>query len=157
VSGHTDNAIVIDAPMDLVWRMANDVPSWPSLFTEYAAAEVLHRDGDRIRFRLTMHPDDQGNSLTWVSERLPDEESRNVRALRVERGPFKYMHLFWEFTEVEGGVRMRWVQDFETRADAPFDDAAMEAHLNRASPVQMRHIRDVIERAAKAEPAKADA
>ena len=43
MAGHTDNAIVIDAPMDLVWEMTNDVPAWPQLFSEYAAAEILER------------------------------------------------------------------------------------------------------------------
>ncbi|WP_067976055.1 SRPBCC family protein [Nocardiopsis trehalosi] len=158
MSGHTDNAITIDAPMDLVWRMANDVPSWPELFTEYAAAEVLHRDGDRVRFRLTTVPDENGASQTWVSERLHDPAARTVRAQRIELGPFKYMHLFWEFTPDGDGVRLRWVQDFEVRDDAPFDDAAVAARLNRLSPVQMRHIRAAIESAARAaEPVDAGA
>ncbi|CAM5296792.1 hypothetical protein SHIRM173S_05805 [Streptomyces hirsutus] len=26
MAGHTDNHIVIDAPMDIVWEMTNDVP-----------------------------------------------------------------------------------------------------------------------------------
>ena len=33
----TDNAIEIKAPLDVVWERMNDVESWPSLFSEYAA------------------------------------------------------------------------------------------------------------------------
>ena len=35
----------------------NDIERWPELFTEYASAEILERDGDTVRFRLTTHPD----------------------------------------------------------------------------------------------------
>jgi hypothetical protein len=30
MAGHTDNAVVIAAPMDLVWDMTNDVENWPT-------------------------------------------------------------------------------------------------------------------------------
>ena len=31
--GHTDNSIFIDADIDHVWRMTNDLTTWPDLFT----------------------------------------------------------------------------------------------------------------------------
>ena len=43
MSAHTDNSIVISAPMDLVWERTNDIESWPRLFGEYSSAEILHR------------------------------------------------------------------------------------------------------------------
>ncbi|HEY8374499.1 MAG TPA: SRPBCC family protein [Pseudonocardiaceae bacterium] len=150
MAGHTDNSIVINAPMQLVWDMTNDVESWPELFTEYAKAEILERNGASFTFRLTMHPDEDGNVWSWVSSRTPDPETRTVRAHRVETGPFKYMSLFWEYTEVEGGVRMRWVQDFEMKPQAPVDDATMTEHLNRNTAVQMQAIKEKVEAAARA-------
>ncbi|WP_038842755.1 SRPBCC family protein [Salinispora arenicola] len=150
MAGHTDNSIIIDAPMDLVWRMTNDVATWPELFSEYAKAEILRRDGGTIRFRLTMHPDEQGNEWSWVSDRTPDAGRRTVRAHRVEPGWFKYMSLFWEYREVAGGVEMRWVQDFEMRPDAPADDAQMTERLNRNTDVQMERIRTLVESVARA-------
>ncbi|MDA2812990.1 SRPBCC family protein [Nocardiopsis sp. RSe5-2] len=155
MSGHTDNSVVIDAPLHVVWTMTNDIESWPTLFTEYAEATVLERAGGRIRFRLTTHPNDDGQQWSWVSERIPDPAEHTVRAQRIERGPFKFMHLFWEFTEVPEGTRMRWVQDFEVREDAPFDDERMTAHLNRTSPEQMRHIKAAVERVAAVKGGKA--
>src|SRR6266542_4008133 len=109
MAGHTDNAIVINAPMKLVWEMTNDVASWPQLFSEYAAADILGRDGDTVTFRLTMHPDEDGTVWSWVSKRTPDPVTREVRAERVETGPFEYMKIYWQYEEVDGGVRMRWV------------------------------------------------
>lgn len=150
MAGHTDNSVLIEAPMDLVWRMTNDVGDWPNLFSEYARAEVLERRGDTVRFRLTMHPDDEGRVWSWVSERTPDPATRTVRAARVETGPFKYMSLFWEYTSEEGGVRMRWVQDFEMKPGAPATDEQMTAHLNRNTAVQMALIKSKVEAAARA-------
>lgn len=145
MSGHTDNAIAINAPMDLVWSMTNDVRSWPELFSEYASAEVLADDGTTIRFRLTTRPDEAGRQWTWVSERTPDPTTRTVRARRIETGPFEYMDLYWEYHEDGDSVTMRWVQDFQMKPDAPFDDLAMTERLNRTSRVQQAHVRDRIE------------
>jgi len=147
--GHTDNSIIIEADLDLVWDMTNDVSSWPDLFTEYAAADILDRRGDTVVFRLTMHPDDEGRVWSWVSERTPDPATRTVCAHRVQTGPFKYMALFWEFTQEPGGVRMRWVQDFEMKPAAPASDAGMTEHLNRNTVSQMNVIKSKVESAAR--------
>ena len=40
MAGRTENDIVIYAPLDLVWEMTNDVESWPTLYSEYAKAEI---------------------------------------------------------------------------------------------------------------------
>ncbi|BCL16757.1 SRPBCC family protein [Micromonospora sagamiensis] len=146
----TECAVVIDAPMDLVWDMTNDVPNWPDLFTEYAAAEVLERDGNTIRFRLTMHPDENGRVNTWVSERTSDPATRTVRAHRIETGPFDFMNIFWAYREVDGGVEMRWEQEFHVKDEMPFDDDAMAAHLLKNSAIQMAAIKERIEKAAVA-------
>jgi len=151
MSGHTENDVLIQAPFDLVWSLTNDVEGWPELFTEYAKARVLERRGDTVRFRLTMHPDEQGRVWSWVSERTPDRAARTVDAHRVETGPFEYMRIHWRYDEEPGGVRMAWVQDFAMRADAPLDDQGMTARINRNSQVQLRVIAEKVERAAAAE------
>ena len=43
MAAHTENEVVIDAPLELVWEMTNDVESWTTLFSEYSEAEVLDR------------------------------------------------------------------------------------------------------------------
>jgi aromatase len=147
--GHTDNSIAIDAPMDLVWDMTNDVASWPNLFSEYGEATILENRQGTVRFRLALHPDENGTVWSWVSERTPDPGTRTVRAHRVETGPFKYMSLFWEYTQEAGRVRMRWVQDFEMKPQAPIDDAGMTERLNRNTATQMSLIKDRVEAAAR--------
>jgi len=148
MAGHTDNAIVINAPMELVWDMTNDVASWPQLFSEYAAADILERDGNTVTFRLTMHPDDEGKVWSWVSQRTADPDKREVRAHRIETGPFEYMNIYWEYREVAEGVQMRWVQDFHMKPQAPADDEGMTAYLNHNTGIQMNRIKGLVEQAA---------
>ncbi|SBW23192.1 putative polyketide cyclase [Candidatus Protofrankia californiensis] len=147
MAGHTENTIVIGAPFDLVWEVTNDLERWPGLFTEYASVEVLERVGATVRFRLTMHPDEQGRVWSWVSERTPDRQRREVRAHRVEPGPFEYMRIYWRYdSDGDGdGIRMTWVQDFAMRPDAPVDDAGMTERINTNSVAQMEVIRSRIE------------
>jgi aromatase len=73
-----------------------------------------------------------------------------VRSQRVETGPFKYMWIFWEYFETPEGTRMRWVQDFEMKPQAPVGDQAMQDRLNRNTPVQMQLIKNKVEAAARA-------
>jgi aromatase len=145
VSGHTDNRVVIDAPLDEVWQITNDVASWPWLFGEYASAEIVEQADDYVRFRLTTRPDADNRSWSWVSERRLDPVNHVVRACRVETGPFEYMNIVWQYRPVPGGVEMRWIQDFQLKPDAPMDDAAMTDRINQRTPVEMARIKRLVE------------
>jgi aromatase len=145
---HTDNAVVINAELDDVWELTNDLTRWTELFTEYAAVDILEQRGACFRFRLTMHPDENGNAWSWISERTLDVERHTVTAHRIETGWFEYMHIAWTYEAVAGGTRMRWSQDFSMRPDSPVDDAAMTDRINRNSALQQAHIKDEVERLA---------
>jgi aromatase len=147
MAGHTDNEVVIGAPLDLVWEVANDVERWPDLFAgEYARAEVLERDDGRITFRLTTEPDASGRTYSWVSERYLDRARGTASARRVEPGPFRYMHIFHSYSAVAGGTRLRWVQDFEVGPDAPFTEEQIQARIDASSRANLRRHKEVIER-----------
>lgn len=155
--GHTDNTILIAAPLELTWEMTNDLERWTELFSEYASVDVLERRGGKVTFRLTMHPDQDGQVWSWVSEREADRDALTVRARRVETGPFEFMDINWHYEQAPGGTSMRWVQDFAMKPAAPVDDAGMTEHINRNSRIQMELIRDKIEAHARgtADPASA--
>ena len=148
MAGHTEATVLIDAPLELVWDMTNDVASWPGLFTEYASTEILERKDNSVTFRLTMHPDENGISWSWVSERTADRKNREVHSHRVETGPFEYMKIYWTYAEEDGKTRMTWIQDFAMKPTAPVDDEAMTNRINTNSPIQMAVIRQRIEAAA---------
>ncbi|MDX6661140.1 MAG: aromatase, partial [Solirubrobacteraceae bacterium] len=105
MAAHTDNSVTIDAPLEFVWDRMMDIESWPSLFSEYAKAEVLEQEGDTVRFRLTTHPDPEydGQVWSWVSERVADPAARSSKSRRIETGPFEFMNIEWYFEEADGG------------------------------------------------------
>src|SRR5579862_1457843 len=101
MAAHTENAVVINAPLDVVWDMTNDIEAWPTLYEEYAKAEILERNGPTVTFRLHTHPDTEGQVWTWVSERTPDPVTKTVRARRIETGPFaEKLELFFDYVEI---------------------------------------------------------
>jgi aromatase len=144
---HTDNEVVINAPLDVVWEKMNDVENWPDLFSEYAKAEVLEREGNTMRFRLTTHPDPEydGQVWTWVSERTVDPETHSVKAYRIETGPFDHMNIEWYFEPIDDGTKMRWVQDFSMKPTAPADDEQAQEYINRNTREQMNVIKERLE------------
>jgi aromatase len=147
MAAHTDNAVKIDAPLDYVWDRMMDVESWPNLFSEYAKAEVVEREGDRIVFRLTTHPDPDydGQVWSWTSERVADPASHSSKSSRIETGPFEYMNIEWYFEADDGGTTMRWVQDFSMKASAPANDEQAEEYMNKNTKEQMRVIKERLE------------
>jgi aromatase len=148
-AARTESSVVIDAPFSLVWDMTNDVAEWPNLFDEYASAEILHRQGATVRFRLTLHPEENGKVWSWVSERVMDRENKSVSAHRVETGPFAFMNIRWQYTQTAAGVEMRWVQEFHMKPEAPLDDAGMAERITRNSKIQMALIKERVEAAAR--------
>jgi aromatase len=150
VNGHTDNSIYIDADIDTVFALTNDLANWPSMFTEYAAVDILETNGSTFRFRLTMHPDENGQVWSWVSERTVDPVNHRVRAYRVETGPFEFMHIEWTYLPEGDGTRMRWVQDFRMKPTAPVDTAGMVVRIDANTPREQAAIKEKVERAARA-------
>ena len=154
MAAHTDNAVDVNAPLEFVWERMMDVESWPTLFSEYAKAEIVERDGDTIQFRLTTHPDPdyEGKVWSWVSERVADPKSHSSKSRRIETGPFQYMTIEWFFEEIPDGTRMRWVQDFSMNPAAPANDQQAEEYMNKNTKTQMGVIKERLE----AEAAKGD-
>jgi aromatase len=149
VPAHTDNEVLVNAPLEMVWEMMNDVENWPNLFTEYARAEILEQEGPTTRFRLTTHPDDEygGQVWTWVSERTIDPETHSSKSHRIDTGNFEYMEIAWYFEQADGGTRMRWVQDFKMKPEAPATDEQAEDYMNRNTRKQMTAVQERIEAA----------
>jgi aromatase len=147
MAAHTDNAIEIKAPVDFVWDRMMDIESWPELFSEYAKAEVIEREGDRVVFRLTTHPDPDydGQVWSWTSERIADPANRTSKSKRIETGPFQYMSIEWYFEEADSGTRMRWVQDFSMKPEAPANDEQAQEYMNKNTKEQMRVIKERLE------------
>ncbi len=157
MAAHTDNSVDIAAPRQFVWERMMDIEKWPELFSEYAGAEVLTEAGDTITFRLTTHPDPEydGQVWSWTSERVADPETHTSRSRRIETGPFEFMEIAWSFEEIDGGTRMRWVQDFSMKPSAPANDEQAQEYMNKNTRVQMDVIKERLENAATGQVAQA--
>jgi aromatase len=147
----TDNAVVIDRPLEVVWERMNDLENWPNLYTEYSSVEILEGEGNTVRFRITMHPQPDGQVWSWISERTIDPSTYTSRSRRIETGWFDHMDIEWFFEPHDGGTRMRWVQEFDMKPDAPMTGDQMEDYLNRNTEEQMSIIKQRLEAAAKGE------
>ena len=148
MAAHTDNEVVIEAPRDFVWERMMDIESWPNLFSEYAKAEVIEEEGEnKVKFRLTTHPDPEydGQVWSWVSEREADPANYQSKSRRIETGPFEYMNIEWYFEEANGGTKMRWVQDFSMKPEAPADDEQAQEYINKNTREQMQVIKERLE------------
>ena len=152
MAAHTDNSVVVKAPLQFVWERMMDIESWPSLFSEYAAAEVIEQDGETVRFKLTTHPDPEydGQVWSWTSERTADPQAHSSKSRRIETGPFQYMNIEWYFEETDEGTAMRWVQDFSMNPDAPANDEQAQEYMNKNTKVQMQVIKERLEAQAQA-------
>ncbi len=149
--GHTDNQVTIEAPRDFVWERMMNIEGWTDLFTEYASAEVVEEEGNRVQFRLTTHPDPDydGKVWSWMSERVADPDNYRSQSRRIETGPFEYMNIEWFFDEADGGTVMRWVQDFSMKPEAPADDEQATDYLNKNTKEQMQTIKERLEEEAR--------
>lgn len=142
---------VVDAPYTLVWDVTNDVASWADLFApSYQSVDVIHQEGDTIRFRITKRPDEEGRVMTWVSDRTMDRVAGKTRAARVETGPFEFMHVYWSYEQEPEGVCLTWRYEFEIKPDCPYDDARMKDHFDESVPAEMAKVRERLEARAEA-------
>ena len=138
---HIKNSIIINADIDKVFDITNDIERWPELFNEYTEAKILKREGDKITFQLT---NNEGKS--WRSSRIVDKINYICTAEREEpKFPFKYMHLKWTYNKVDSGIEMTWEQDFEMDEKAKYNNEQAEELINKHSQENMKRIKEIIE------------
>ena len=145
--GYIRNSVLIHVPIDEVFRLTNNVRSWPELFTEYASSEVLEEQENRVTFRLTTHPDEQGTQWSWISTRWTDAEHKSTRSERdPSSGPFQQMTIRWWYDQVgESDTVMTWEQEFTMKPNAPFTDEHATNHLDSQTKIQQAVIKERLE------------
>ncbi len=138
-------SITIRGNADKIFAITNDITRWPELFKEYSHARILssQRDGRfaKLEFELT---NEEGQ--TWQSWRILDFQERVAIAQRgTPKFPFLYMHLTWSYEQVEDGVLMTWIQDFEMDLNAPAtNEQALTRMVNHMRENQ-EHFKHVLE------------
>lgn len=140
--GHTCNAIIINAPYDLVFDISNDITRWTELFgNEYKKTEVVKKEANKITFRLTDEDD-----KSWQSWRLLFKERNFAYAEREDpKFPFKFMKIIWLYTQKPEGVEMVWIQHFEMDEKAKYNDLQIEGFINEGSGHNLKIFKQIIE------------
>lgn len=155
--GYIRNAVSIHASIEDVFKLTNNVRTWPDLFTEYASSEVLEEAENRITFRLTTKPDETGTQWSWIATRWTNTDRKSTYSERdPSSGPFKQMAIRWWYDSVGlTDTVMTWEQEFTMKPEAPFGDEHATKHLNGQTQIQQHEIKEKIERMTEvAEPAE---
>ena len=145
--GYIRNAVLIHAPLADVFKLTNNVRTWPELFTEYASSEVLEEEENRVLFRLTTKPDEAGMQWSWLATRWTNEERKATYSERdASSGPFEQMKIRWWYDGIgEKETIMTWEQEFTVKPTAPLTDDRMVDYLNGQTKIQQRVIKDRVE------------
>ncbi|HAB60008.1 MAG TPA: polyketide cyclase [Lachnospiraceae bacterium] len=142
-----ENEIWIDKDIDSVFDITNQIERWKDLFQEYQESTVLSTEGNRIRFRLTKHPDKEGNTKSWISERFIHKENYTCEAIRLyPKFPFVIMYIYWEYKPLNNGTLMKWVQKFKTDVKCQLTEKQMSDYLDKNTKIEMQVIKEKIEK-----------
>lgn len=145
--GYIRNVVAIEAPLDEVFRKTNDVRIWPELFTEYKSCEVLEEQTGDVTFRLTTHPDENGQTWSWISRRQTDFVRKSTYSEREpDSGPFARMEIRWWYDALGSSLTlMTWEQEFTMRPTAPVTEQGATDYLNKHTRIQQQVIKERVE------------
>lgn len=147
VMGYIRNVVLIEAPLEDVFRLTNNVRTWPTLFTEYQSSEVIEETDDSVTFRLTTHPDEDGQQWSWIARRTTNKERHATYSERMpSSGPFQHMMIRWWYDAAgENQTSMTWEQEFTIKPDAPVTEEQATAYLNKQTKIQQKVIKERVE------------
>jgi len=146
--GYIRNIVVIEAPVDDVFSITNNVRTWPDLFTEYKSSEVLKEEPGNVTFRLTTHPDESGQSWSWIAHRSTNVERKSTYSEREpDSGPFARMEIRWWYDSMGPALTlMTWEQEFTMRSGVPVSEQEATNYLNKHTKIQQQVIKERVEK-----------
>jgi uncharacterized membrane protein len=109
---HVSTTVWIDAPLERVYAIARDAPSFPEIMDDVQSVTILEREGERVvsdwvglipTFRL---------KIKWRQEDLWDDVAHICRFRQLE-GDYDSLSGTWAFTEENGGTRFVTELDYE--------------------------------------------
>jgi ribosome-associated toxin RatA of RatAB toxin-antitoxin module len=98
-----ENAVVIAAPPQTVYRLASATERWPEFLPHYRFVRVLEERGATRLVEMAARRD--WIPIRWVAEQTNDAERPCIRFRHV-RGWTRGMEVEWRFEPVEGGTRV---------------------------------------------------
>ncbi len=113
---HTENSIVIHAPIAEVFKLGACIEDWPRLLPHYRWVTVLRNEGDARLVNMAASRD--GIPVSWVSLQRADAEQKRIYYRHV-RGITRGMTVEWSIEQRADGVQVRIVHDFNPPWPAP--------------------------------------
>lgn len=138
-------SIWIQGDPQQIFALTNDIERWPDLFREYQSARVLSKEHSGF-FTLLKFELANAEQETWRSWRILNHKELTAIAQRdTPLFPFAYMHLFWGYQPMDGGVSMTWTQDFEMDPKAPVTNEQALARMQAHMAENQAHFKQILE------------
>lgn len=139
------HSIWIQGDPHQIFALTNDIERWSDLFREYQSARILSKEHSGF-FTLLQFELSNAEQETWRSWRILNYKNLTAIAQRdTPMFPFAYMHLFWNYEPVDGGVRMTWTQDFEMDPKAPVTNEQALARMVAHMAENQAHFKEILE------------
>lgn len=105
-----NRSIVVNAPIEKVFDISNQIDRWPEMMPEYKKAEILDtKEGRKIWFCLGHE-----SGTEWVSWRMLYPPYVAYAERQEPKLPFKYMQIVWTYTPLgPQQTKMTWDMTFE--------------------------------------------
>lgn len=142
--GHIDVRVIVDAPRQVVWDVANDRKAWARGGHPVHAAEDF---GEDSTFSVTTPPDRLGRSWSFTVHRIRDDAQLVVFSRRIGCPDFTYNVVWFSYDEVEAGTEMRCISDFEMADGATVTAEEMERIMSDAMRKNLPQVAGVAQKA----------
>lgn len=114
---HSENSIIIHAPLSAIFETAADLSLWPKILPHYRWIRFLEQSPMRNKVKmaaLRRCPPFRraGIPVQWTSEQLVDRGNRQIRFHHLKAFT-KGMHVVWTFTQTDHGVEVRIKHDLK--------------------------------------------
>jgi ribosome-associated toxin RatA of RatAB toxin-antitoxin module len=109
---HTENSIVIQAPLETIYAYASAIDRWPEILPHYRWVRVVRQDGNRRLAEMAARRDWIPVRWAAVQELFPDEP---LITYHHAGGITKGMDVVWTFEHESGAVRVTIRHDLRLR------------------------------------------
>jgi aromatase len=148
--GHVDVSVMVRAPLDVTWRVTNDLSGWDRERHRFLDTPG---DGSRVNFHVMVPATAEVAARVYGVERCADAQRQLVYSRRWDNPPYRYSIAWWLYDEASGGTTVRCVQDFELEEDAELDDPEAARRMAASARSALERMARRVEAAAAGSPA----
>ncbi len=107
---HTENFVIIRAPLVTIFETAADLSLWPKILPHYRWIRFLEQSP--VRNKVKMAARRKWIPVQWTSEQEVDREKMEIRFHHLKAFT-KGMRVVWTFTQISNGVEVRIKHDLK--------------------------------------------